>query len=156
MQGVFVVPIFLVADGGRFQGLKRALDNQYLMDKDAYPTTMPQALKLLDNYKAGVGATEQNADSDGESGVAFAQADAWQLNTTCYSCGECGHEVIDCPKLYGAQREKFWPDRKATYTSCKAKKGVSHAAVAEEAVAVTPATPSSVASVSSSDRTVDF
>ena len=25
----------LVADGGRFQGIKRALDNQYLMDKDA-------------------------------------------------------------------------------------------------------------------------
>ena len=55
-----------------------------------------------------------------------------------------------------AQREKLWADCKATYTSCKEKKGVSHAAVAEEAVAVTPATPSSVASVSSSDRTVDF
>ena len=27
----------LVADGGRYQGLKRALDNQYLMDKDTYP-----------------------------------------------------------------------------------------------------------------------
>ena len=26
----------LVADGGRYQGLKQALDNQYLMDKDAY------------------------------------------------------------------------------------------------------------------------
>ena len=48
----------LVADGGRFQGLKRALDNQYLMDKDAYPTTIPQALKLLEKYKAEFGATE--------------------------------------------------------------------------------------------------
>ena len=38
----------LVANGGRFQGLKRALDNQYLMDKDVYPNTMPQALKLLE------------------------------------------------------------------------------------------------------------
>ena len=71
-----------MADGGRFQGLKRALDNQYLMDKDAYPTTMPQALKVIEEYKAEVGATEQNADSAGESGVAFAQADAWQSNTT--------------------------------------------------------------------------
>ena len=51
--------IILVADGGRFQGLKSALDNQYLMDNDAYSTTMPQALKLLDKYKAEVGATEQ-------------------------------------------------------------------------------------------------
>ena len=63
----------LVADGGRFQGLKRALDNQYLMYKDTYPTTMPQALKLLEKYKAEVGATEQNVDSAGEYGVAFAQ-----------------------------------------------------------------------------------
>ena len=95
----------LVADGGRFQGLKRALYNQYLMDKYAYPTTMPRALKLLDKYKAEVGATEQNADSDGESGVSFTQADAWQSNTTCYSCGEHGHGVNYCPKLDNTQRE---------------------------------------------------
>ena len=68
----------LAADGGRFQGLKRALDNQYLMDKDAHPTTMPQDLKILEKYKAEVGATEQNADSAGESGVAFARAGAWK------------------------------------------------------------------------------
>ena len=41
----------LVVDGGRFQGLKRALDNQYLMDKDAYPTTMPQAFKIIEKYR---------------------------------------------------------------------------------------------------------
>ena len=76
-----------MADGGRFQGLKRALDNQYLMYKDAYPTTMPQALKILENYKAEFGTTEQDADSAGDYGVFFSQADAWQSNTTCYSCG---------------------------------------------------------------------
>ena len=38
----------LVADGGRYQGLKRVLDNQYLMDKDAYPCSLPQAMKLLE------------------------------------------------------------------------------------------------------------
>ena len=85
----------LVADGGRFQGLKRALDNQYLMDKDAYPTTMPQALKILEKYKDEDGATEQNADSSGESGVVFAQADSRQLNTTCYGCGDRGHGLND-------------------------------------------------------------
>ena len=45
------------------------------MDKDAYPTTMPQSLKHLDKYKAEVGATEKNVDSYGESGVSFDQAD---------------------------------------------------------------------------------
>ena len=48
---------------------------------------MPQALKLLEKYKAEVGATDQNADSDGESGVAFSQADAWQSITTAVACG---------------------------------------------------------------------
>jgi predicted transcriptional regulator len=38
----------LVTNGGRYQGLKQALDNQYLMDKDAYPCTLPQALTLLE------------------------------------------------------------------------------------------------------------
>ena len=42
----------LVADGVRYQGLKRALDNQYLMDKDAYPVNLPQALKLLEQFKS--------------------------------------------------------------------------------------------------------
>ena len=41
----------LVADGGKHQGLKYDLDNQYLMDKDVYPCTMPQALKLLEQFK---------------------------------------------------------------------------------------------------------
>ena len=66
----------------------------------------------------------------GEYGVSFAQADAWQSNTTCYSCGERGHWVNDCPNMNDAQQEKFWADRKATYTDRKAKKGVAHAAVA--------------------------
>ena len=34
----YLVYLFiLVADGGRYQGLKQALDNQYLMDKDRHP-----------------------------------------------------------------------------------------------------------------------
>ena len=134
----------LVADGGRFQGLTRALDKQYLMDKDAYLTTMPQVFKLLEKYKAEVGATEQNTDSAGESGVSFAQDDDWQLNTTCYICGEHDRGVNDCP------------DRKATYTARKANKVVDHAAVSEEAVDVTLSPPHSVASVPSSDRAVYF
>ena len=60
MSGLFI----LVADSGCFQGLKRALDNQFLLDKDAYPTTMPQALKLLEKFKAEVGTTPKGrADS---------------------------------------------------------------------------------------------
>ena len=47
----------LVSDCGRFQGIKRALDNQLLLDKDAYPTTMIHALKFLEKFKYEVGTT---------------------------------------------------------------------------------------------------
>ena len=47
----------LVSDYGLFQGLKRALDNQLLRYNDAYPTTMPQFLKLLEKFKSEVGTT---------------------------------------------------------------------------------------------------
>ena len=60
----------LVPDGGRYQSLKGALDNQYLMDKDAYPETLPQALKFND------AATGKPA---GDSGVAFAQTKGYAL-----------------------------------------------------------------------------
>ena len=61
----------LVADGGRYQGLKRALDNQYLMDRDAYPTTMPQALKLLETFKPESTADVAPNETGGGAGVAF-------------------------------------------------------------------------------------
>ena len=60
----------LVADKSRFQGLKRALDNQYLMDKDAYPITMPQVLKLLEKFKAENGAVA-NSCTDAETNLAL-------------------------------------------------------------------------------------
>ena len=63
----------LVADGGRYQGLKRALDNQYLMDRDAYPTTMPQALKLLETFKPESTADVAPNETGGGAGVAFTQ-----------------------------------------------------------------------------------
>ena len=63
----------LVAASGRCQGLKRSLDNQYLMDKDAYPCTMPQALKLLEQFKPEAVVDEATDKPAGDSGVAFAQ-----------------------------------------------------------------------------------
>ena len=60
----------LVPDSGSFQRLNIALDNQFLLYKYAYPTTMPQALKLLEKFKAEVGATPKGrTDSVDDSGV---------------------------------------------------------------------------------------
>ena len=39
------------ADNTRYHALKTQLNNQFLMQKDAYPSTYEEALKLLDNFK---------------------------------------------------------------------------------------------------------
>ena len=96
----------LVADGGRYQGLKCALDNQYLMDRDAYPTTMPQALKLLETFKPENAPDVAPNETGGGAGVAFTQTGERVI--TCYNCREKGHSVNDCPKLDEAGKKKFW------------------------------------------------
>ena len=102
----------LVSESGRFQGIKRALDNQLLLDKDVYPTTMPQDLNIIENFKAEVGTTPKGcADSVDESGVAFAQAQSWAHIMVCHHCGVKGHGVNECPNLTHAQRKQFWEER---------------------------------------------
>ena len=70
--------LILVADGGRYQGLKRALDNQYLMYKDAYPCTRPQAFKFLEQFKPESTNEVIPAESGGGPGVVFTQTGGYQ------------------------------------------------------------------------------
>ena len=95
----------LVADGGRHQGLKRALDNQYLMNKDTYHETLPQALTLLEQLKPESFTDAATGEPAGDSGVAFAQTNSYL--PTCIKCGTQGHTVNGCPKLDAAGRERF-------------------------------------------------
>ena len=120
--------LILVADGGRYQGLKRALDNQYLMDKDAYPCSLPQAMKLLEQFKPEAFNEAAAGEPASDAGVAFAQTDGYV--PTCFNCRAKGHTVNECPKLDAAGRDKFWADRKSARD---AKQGVTHAAVADKA-----------------------
>ena len=43
------------------------------MDKDAYPETLPQALKLLEQFKSELFADVATGKPAGDSGVAFTQ-----------------------------------------------------------------------------------
>ena len=61
----------LVADDGRYQGLKHALDNQYHMDNDAYLNTMHEALKLLERFKPENTPDVAPSDTGGGARVAF-------------------------------------------------------------------------------------
>ena len=56
----------LVANSGSFQGLKRALDNQFLLEKDAYYITMPKTLNILDKFKDEVGTTPKDRADSGD------------------------------------------------------------------------------------------
>ena len=77
----------LVSDSGCFQRIKIVLDNQFLLDKDAYSTTMPQNLKIIKTFKAEVSTTpKRRAEYGDKSGVAFAQAQSWAQNMVCYQC----------------------------------------------------------------------
>ena len=96
---------------------------------------MPQALKLLEKFKAEVGATPGGrTDSVDDSGVAFAQAQSWAQSLVCHHCGIKGHRVNKCPKLNHAQGKNFWKYcnkacREKANTSLK--EGTDNAAVAE-------------------------
>ena len=67
------------------------------MDKDAYPCTRPQALKLLEQFKPESTNEVIPAESGGEPGVAFMQTGGYE--TTCYNFHAKGHTLNECPKL---------------------------------------------------------
>ena len=67
------------------------------MDKDAYPVNLPQALKLLEQFKPESFADAATGEPAADSGVAFAQTERY--SPTCFKCGTNGHTVNDCPKL---------------------------------------------------------
>ena len=106
------------------------------MDKDAYPTTMPQALKLLEKFKSDSGTVTKGNDSDDETGVAFAQTENWDANVTCHKCGVKGHRVNDCPDMTAAQIKKLWADRNTEYLEKQevpeVKKGVANNDMAKD------------------------
>ena len=75
------------------------------MDKDSYPENLPQALKLIEQFKSELFADAATCKLAGDSGVAFVQTNNY--SPTCFKCGVKGHTVNDCPKLDAAGKEKF-------------------------------------------------
>ena len=67
------------------------------MDKDVYPGTLPQALKLLELFKPELFADVAIGEPAGDSSLVFAQTECYL--PTCFKCGTKGHTVNDCPKL---------------------------------------------------------
>ena len=114
------------------------------MDKDAYPCSLPQAMKLLEQFKPEAFNEAAAGKPVSDTGVAFAHTNGYV--PTCFNCRAKGHTVNECPKLNAEGRDKFWADRKSARD---AKQGVTHAAVADKAS--TPAPIPAPASNASAD-----
>ena len=97
------------------------------MDKDAYPCSLPQAMKLLEQFKPEAFTEAVTGEPGGDSGVAFTHTKSYV--PTCSNCRVKGHTVNECPKLDVTGRDKFWSDSK---TAHDAKMCVTHAAVPDE------------------------
>eukprot|EP00957_Ditylum_brightwellii_P108733 8294713-Ditylum_brightwellii.AAC.1 len=81
------------------------------MDKDAYPCTLPHAIKLLEQFKPDALANMTTGKPGGDTSIAFAQTEGY--TPTCFNCCAKGYTVNDCPKLNTVERDEFWADKKA-------------------------------------------
>ena len=89
-----------VADNARYKGLKTTLDNQFLLDKSAYPKELSQALKLLKTFKS-TELARPRPEPPAAGGVAFIQ----QGSDQCFSCGKKGHHAHECPSTSQAEKD---------------------------------------------------
>ena len=76
------------------------------MDKNVYPCSLPQAMKLFQQFKPEAFAEAATGEPGGDSGVAFAQTDGYV--PTYFNCRVKVHTVNECPKLDAAGRDKCW------------------------------------------------
>eukprot|EP00957_Ditylum_brightwellii_P078703 5983948-Ditylum_brightwellii.AAC.1 len=73
------------------------------MDKDTYPCSLLQAMKLLEHFKPEALADATTGKPGGDTSVAFAQTEGYA--PTCFNCHAKGHTVNECPKLDAAERD---------------------------------------------------
>eukprot|EP00957_Ditylum_brightwellii_P097466 7423157-Ditylum_brightwellii.AAC.1 len=67
------------------------------MDKDAYPYSLPQEMKLLEQFKPEALAEATTGKPGGNSGVAFAQTEGYA--PTCFNCCEKSTQSLNALSL---------------------------------------------------------
>jgi hypothetical protein len=92
----YLAALFIrIANDSHYKAVKIELDNLYLFNKGAYPTTLDEAYRYLQNFKQIAPCQPRNDRV--EDGLAFAERG--QRTIRCYNCGEEGHVAKRCPKL---------------------------------------------------------
>ncbi|KAL7528036.1 hypothetical protein ACHAXR_005719 [Thalassiosira sp. AJA248-18] len=107
------------------------LDNQHLTGKDAYPTTLPDALKFLQQYKDLGGRKPSAGKPEPSAGVAFVGVgdNRNDADVDCFGCGEKGHRIWRYPKTPASERKAIFEAREAansTNSKPAAKVGVNN------------------------------
>ena len=101
------------ADPNCYGSLQQGLRNNYLLGNDRYPTTLPETLKLLNNYKNPNLEINQNQGTNQggrKTGTSFLQTtnglkveflrgtdNSFEPEVECYKCKCYGHISIFCP-----------------------------------------------------------
>ena len=85
----------LLADNGRYKGLKIELANDFIMGQSNYPKTVVAASRLLTDFIMPGNSTYVKQEPD-DAGVAFSKTDCnndWKKNAICHGCGIKGHQI---------------------------------------------------------------
>ena len=127
---ILAMVIIKRADKRRFGNLQIELKNSFLLGKNDYPTTVPEALKILNNYKPVWSTNARHGDTNNSarnvpnqvnSGVTFLQAQGSSFNieylrgsngsffsnVTCRLCGLKGHYQSNCPVVTNANGHRL-------------------------------------------------
>jgi hypothetical protein len=111
-----------LANENRFKDLKNQLDDMNLFNREAYPKTMDQALRYLQNYKVKRGSSEKQGGGNrnrnrnrGEDAVAFHTSGNKKngggrdiSNDDCYNCNKKGHHAKDCRQISPKESANSW------------------------------------------------
>lgn len=109
-------------------GAEKKLDNMWLFDIAAYPTTLERAYELYDNFQSAQTHKQHRAKALEQDGVSFVQPGNKDIGP-CNSCGQMGHFVRKCPKLKDEERKAILEAMPAVTFKC----GHAHASVGYEA-----------------------
>ena len=130
-EQILAMVIIKRADKRRFGNLQIELKNSFLLGKDEYPKSVPEVLKILNNYKPvwtspNGRSTDSNVNSrsgnpPNNNGVTFLQTQgattnieflrgsngSFFANVTCRLCGLKGHYQSHCPVVADANGHRL-------------------------------------------------
>ena len=117
-----------ITNHNMFKGLKTALNNQFLLKKDAYPLTLLEALKFLKNYCVPTNGRfgKLGSNSAVSTGLAFVQAAVAPVGepnkyaeVSCFGCGKKGHLLWKFKSTSHEKKKEIYASKRAEHRVAK-------------------------------------